>query len=47
MKATVYADKDIIGTTVLCIGDFTMGGLYGILYPIDFLKNEFHEQTNK
>lgn len=35
MKATVYAEKDIIGTTDLCVGDFTMGGLYGTLYPTD------------
>ncbi|MBL1411432.1 hypothetical protein [Sphingobacterium faecale] len=35
MKATIYAEKDIIGTTDLCVGDFIMGGLYGTLCPTD------------
>ncbi|MCT1526965.1 hypothetical protein [Sphingobacterium hotanense] len=33
MKATIFSHKDIIGTTDLEVGDFSMGGLFGNFYP--------------
>jgi len=35
MKATIFSNKDVIGTANLEVGDFSMGGLYGDFYPND------------
>ena len=36
MKANIYSHQHLIGEVDLQIGDYTMGGLYGVFTPTDF-----------
>lgn len=54
MQAKVYTRNTPIGITTLEIGDYHMGGLYGIFTPNEYYLNEiqkhiwdFNEKQNK
>ena len=47
MKATIFSHKDIIGTTDLEVGDFSMGGLFGNFYPNEIYFNKVQKYVWK
>ncbi len=54
MKAKVFANNILLGMADLKIGDYSMGGLYGIFTPNEYYikeiqqqVKEFNEQNNK
>lgn len=45
MKAIIFSNLDIIGTTDLEVGDFSMGGVFGTFYPNENYYNKVQKHT--